>query len=309
MRLEQLQYLIDIEQTRSFTHTAERFFVTQQTVSASIKNLESELGGTLINRNSSGLSFTPAGKIALNFARQVLIELEETKTIIKNFIDMESLNTEVYTFKIWSSSALNNIITPKLVDIIDTKKLPYNINVIEHTPDDIFYDLSKDTSSCDFAYISINKDYLIKKDSESQYNEIRCKVLFRDRLVACMNINHPYTKWDALDAEQISTMKRTFYNFIPIREYESTAYSESVICSNDIEFHKEMLKKNNLFVLMPRISFLHSFCNKKTTARPLKIENQPEIIHGILYNCKDEHRIFPVTNLIDEILRSSVIID
>ena len=41
MRLDQLKYLVDIAQTGSITSTSQRFFVTQQAVSKSIKQLES----------------------------------------------------------------------------------------------------------------------------------------------------------------------------------------------------------------------------------------------------------------------------
>ena len=43
MRLDQLKYLVDIAQTGSITSTSQRFFVTQQAVSKSIKQLETEL--------------------------------------------------------------------------------------------------------------------------------------------------------------------------------------------------------------------------------------------------------------------------
>lgn len=41
MRIEQLRYLSDIQNTHSISKTAKRFFVSQQAMSNSLKQLES----------------------------------------------------------------------------------------------------------------------------------------------------------------------------------------------------------------------------------------------------------------------------
>lgn len=53
MRTEQLQYLMDILKTGSINKTAQHFFISQQAVSNSLKQLENELGCTLLNRTAT----------------------------------------------------------------------------------------------------------------------------------------------------------------------------------------------------------------------------------------------------------------
>lgn len=62
MRLEQLQYLIALQQNHSMGVTAELHHISQQAVSTAIKQLENELGISLVLRNHRGSYLTKAGK-------------------------------------------------------------------------------------------------------------------------------------------------------------------------------------------------------------------------------------------------------
>ena len=72
MRLEQLQYLLSLQQTGSITQTAEQFFISHQAVSKSIKALEKELSVVLFERSSKGVLLTAAGERVCQFAQEVL---------------------------------------------------------------------------------------------------------------------------------------------------------------------------------------------------------------------------------------------
>lgn len=61
MQLTELQTFLAIIETGSLVRAAERLHITQSTVTARLKSLESELGQTLINRQKSGASLTAAG--------------------------------------------------------------------------------------------------------------------------------------------------------------------------------------------------------------------------------------------------------
>ena len=50
IRLEQLQYLLEISKSRSLTTAAEHLYMTQPALSRAIKALEDELGITLLHR-------------------------------------------------------------------------------------------------------------------------------------------------------------------------------------------------------------------------------------------------------------------
>lgn len=54
-----------LDETRNVTHAAERLFMTQSALSKRIKALEEELGCELLVRSRRGVTFTPAGEMAL----------------------------------------------------------------------------------------------------------------------------------------------------------------------------------------------------------------------------------------------------
>lgn len=75
--LKQLQYLVTLQDIGHFGKAAESCFVTQSTLSASLRELESLIGVTLVERNRRVVGFTPLGVRIAEKARRVLREVEE----------------------------------------------------------------------------------------------------------------------------------------------------------------------------------------------------------------------------------------
>jgi DNA-binding transcriptional LysR family regulator len=70
--VELARTFLEIVRTRSFVRAAEQLNVSQTTVSARIRALESRLGRTLFLRNKKGASLTPAGEQFLRYAPTVV---------------------------------------------------------------------------------------------------------------------------------------------------------------------------------------------------------------------------------------------
>src|SRR5215213_3134937 len=75
--LKQLQYLVTLHDHGHFGKAAESCFVTQSTLSASLRELESLIGVTLVERTRRVVRFTPLGVSIAEKARRVLREAEE----------------------------------------------------------------------------------------------------------------------------------------------------------------------------------------------------------------------------------------
>ncbi len=56
-----LYYLIEIGQAGSFTLAAEKLHITRPALSTAIKNLENDLGFSLLNRRQDGVTLTEQG--------------------------------------------------------------------------------------------------------------------------------------------------------------------------------------------------------------------------------------------------------
>ena len=75
--LKQLQYLVALKDHGHFGRAADACFVTQSTLSAGIRELETLIGVTLVERTRRVVRFTPLGDRVADKARRVLREAEE----------------------------------------------------------------------------------------------------------------------------------------------------------------------------------------------------------------------------------------
>ena len=75
--LRQLRYLSAVAEFRHFGRAAEACLVTQSTLSAGIRELETLLGATLVERTKRRVAMTPLGERIVTRARTVLAEVED----------------------------------------------------------------------------------------------------------------------------------------------------------------------------------------------------------------------------------------
>lgn len=75
--LRQLRYLVVLSETRNFTRAAEACFVTQSTLSAGLKELETTLGVQLVERDRQSVRMTPVGDTVADRARGLLAGAED----------------------------------------------------------------------------------------------------------------------------------------------------------------------------------------------------------------------------------------
>lgn len=79
MNLQQLKYTLEVYKQGSINKAAHILFVTQPTLSIAIKELEKEIGFIIFERNSKGITPTPAGMAFINTIREVFFKLEDIK--------------------------------------------------------------------------------------------------------------------------------------------------------------------------------------------------------------------------------------
>lgn len=82
--LKQLQYLLALHEHGHFGRAAESCFVSQSTLSAGIRELESLLGVTLVERTRRVVRFTPLGEQVVAKAHRLLREAEELSDLVQS---------------------------------------------------------------------------------------------------------------------------------------------------------------------------------------------------------------------------------
>ena len=103
MTLAQLRYAITVAGASSMNEAAGKLFISQPSLSASIKELEAEVGVELFKRTNRGISVTPEGEEFIGYARQVVEQynLIESKYILKeNTKKTFGVSMQHYTFAV-----------------------------------------------------------------------------------------------------------------------------------------------------------------------------------------------------------------
>lgn len=111
MRLEQLEYLCEIAKRKSMNLASTKLFVSQQTLSTAIKNLEKELDCKLLERTYHGVFPTEIGQELIDISQDMLVRLDQLKLKIA-----AQNNTQLSgNLSIAIEPGINTLIMPKVV--------------------------------------------------------------------------------------------------------------------------------------------------------------------------------------------------
>ena len=102
MTLQQLKYALTIADCGSMNEAAKQLFISQPSLSETMKELETEIGLDIFLRSNRGIVITPEGEEFLGSARQVTEQfgLLQSKYIDKKVKEKFSVSTQHYTFAV-----------------------------------------------------------------------------------------------------------------------------------------------------------------------------------------------------------------
>lgn len=83
MNIMHMKYAYEVAQAGSLSRASETLFVAIPNISRSIKELEADLGITIFDRTAKGMRLTPDGEEFMNYARQILSQIDEVEQLYK----------------------------------------------------------------------------------------------------------------------------------------------------------------------------------------------------------------------------------
>lgn len=184
MRIEQLRYLVDLAETKSMSKTAERLFVSTQTISKSIKQLEEELGAALLFRTNAGVVLTSVGGAIAHHAEKIMQEVQEMHCIVE---EHNQVAQQEYTFplRICSTSAITNIVLPNILG----KYATIGINITPHiemvnSVEEVFARV--ESGDCGIGLVTYNEEELFRIYAQHEH-VLEMNLLARDEQVVVMD--------------------------------------------------------------------------------------------------------------------------
>ena len=132
MTLQQLEYILAVNQFRHFAKAAEYCRVTQPTLSAMIQKLEEELDTRIFDRSQQPVCPTPVGIHIIEQAQNILVQANRIKNIIEE--DKHSLTG---TFKLGILPTVAPYLLPRFFPQLMKKYPDLDIRVVEMKTNDI----------------------------------------------------------------------------------------------------------------------------------------------------------------------------
>ena len=158
-----LRYVITVAEERNFTRAAKRLYITQPSLSQTIKNEEERLGVILFDRSSSPLTLTDAGKEYVLWAKQVLSLYENMERRLQDFS-----TDEVSSLKIGILPEFSSFILSDPLKLFRERNPNSFVQIVEQSNNDL--EKSLEDSKLDFIIGLTHKDKY-KYCSEPLYDE------------------------------------------------------------------------------------------------------------------------------------------
>lgn len=189
METEYLRYFEKLAETENMTKAAKLLNIAQPSLSRTLKNLEETFQAPLFDRNGKSLHLNAAGKILLNYTKQILPLIEQAH------YDILSLSTN--TSEITINMLYSNQIFPNLVANF-TKSYPQiKVNLSRFISDELA------ANNCD----------IIIHASEHIASQMTSYKLMTEECLIGVSSNHPFANLteiplDALKYEQFIILNR-----------------------------------------------------------------------------------------------------
>ena len=132
MTLQQLEYILAVNQFRHFAKAAEYCRVTQPTLSAMIQKLEEELDTRIFDRSQQPVCPTPVGILIIEQAQKILVQANRIKNIIE-----EEKHSLTGTFKLGILPTVAPYLLPRFFPQLMKKYPDLDIRVVEMKTNDI----------------------------------------------------------------------------------------------------------------------------------------------------------------------------
>ena len=217
MTLQQLRYIVTIVNCGSISEAAKQLFITQPSLSNSVKELEKEMGISIFNRSSRGIALSPEGTEFLSYARQVLEQaelLEQHYTGRKPLKRICSISTQHYAFAV---NAFANVVSRQNTD-------SYEFTLRETRTYEIIDDVKNYRSELGILYINeFNRKVLEKLFKE---NGLVFHPLLQADPHIFINVSHPLAGRKSVSIQELEP-----YPFLAFEQGEQNSFyfSEEIL--------------------------------------------------------------------------------
>ncbi|MCR5153750.1 MAG: LysR family transcriptional regulator [Lachnospiraceae bacterium] len=244
MNITQLKYVLEIAAASSMREAAARLFVSEPALSASVKELESELGILIFDRTNKGIKVTKEGAEFITYAKKSVSQFEilENRYFSKDG-DKEhfSVSTQHYNFAIKAFS--------KLLKKADPEKYIFSIH--ETKTQEVLDDVRSLKSEVGIVSFSGSNEEIIKKLFK-EYELIFTPLMKRETYIYVWK-DHEFAGREEISIEEMADYPCVLFD----QTGEGKLYlNEEALADYDF---KKMIRSDDRATTMELIADLHGY--------------------------------------------------
>lgn len=217
MTLNQLKYVIALSKEKSISEAAKKLFISQPSLTASLKGLEEEVGFDIFLRTKSGISLTVKGEEFLGYAKSVMDQFDmlEAKYLSgENIKHKFHISMQHYTFAV---NAFMEVMNQYGMD-------EYEFEIHETRTHDVIENVKNQKSEIGVLYLNEYNQAVLQK----MFNEagLSFTPLFNCGIYAYMSKKNPLSTKNEVRMEELDE-----YPFLAFAQgdYNSFYFSEEVL--------------------------------------------------------------------------------
>ena len=202
MTLAQLKYIIVVAECGTISKAAEKLYISQPSLTTSIKDLESEFGIEIFSRTNKGVILTSDGEEFLGYARQVISQtslMEEHYSGATAARHQFCVSTQHYSFSIEAFVKL----------LKEYGGEQYDFRIRETQTYEIIEDVAKLKSEVGVLYLNQFNETVLRKLLRE--NDLEFTSLFIAKPHVFVGADNPLAKKEVLTLENLAPYPRLSY--------------------------------------------------------------------------------------------------
>ena len=221
MTLIQLKYVLTVAKMGTITAAAKELFLSQPSLTNAVKELESEMGITIFQRTSKGITVTRDGETFLGYARQVVEQVELMEEKYKGKKPQKRrfcISTQHYSFAVEAFVEL----------LREAGGDEYDFSLRETQTYEIIEDVARLRSEVGVIYLSsFNETVLLKTLKE---HDLSFHSLFKSRPHVFISTSNPLAGKTSVTLSDLDPFPRLSYEQ---GEHNSFYFSEEILSTLD----------------------------------------------------------------------------
>ena len=227
MTLQQLKYVLEVARCGSINEASKNLFISQPSLSNTIKDLEKELQITIFNRTNKGIVISKEGTEFLGYASQII---EQTSLLEEKYLNKKkrkvkfAISCQHYSFAIKA-----------FVELIKEYGLDeYDFSIQETRTAEIIENVKNMTSEIGLLYLNDFNEKVLRhffKDAKLEFHE-----LFIAKPHVFLSKHHPLANMSSLTLEQLED-----YPYLSFEQGQNNSFyfSEEILSTYP---HKKSIK-------------------------------------------------------------------